>query len=234
MLREIIKASVMYPGISVTNHLRQAIENKRRRGWPYCPSDEGDLLYWLAKEKPDCDALEVGFATGSTAIYILSGLDSGRLVSIDYAQNEYDREGVALVENLGLSARHELIEKNSSIALPHIFESGRQFNLIFMDGWKTFDHIWVDTFFCSRMLNLGGYIVFDDARMPAVRKCISILRTYYEFEFVDSYLRVGGWKQRLWHWLSTRSHFPPYIALKKVRDIGETNAGRCFEYWKSF
>ena len=191
-------------------------------------------MYLLAKSAPDQDALEVGFATGSTALYILSGLKSGRLTSIDYAQDEFEREGEKLIRDSGLYSRHKLIEENSIKALPRLYDLERQFNLIFLDGWKTFDHLWVDTFYCARMLKVGGYIIFDDARMPAVRKCISILSRYYQFEVIDNYALVGGYRQRIWHLLSTRSYLPPYVALKKVREIGATDAGRQFDFWKSF
>lgn len=224
----------MYKGVSETDHLRRTIGSRGRFGWPYCPPDEGDLLYSLAREVPEHDALEVGFATGSTAVYILSGLSSGRLVSIDFAQDDFERDGVALVRDLGFNVRHELIEEDSIKALPRIYESGRRFNLIFLDGWKSFDRIWVDTFYCSRMLNVGGYIVFDDARMQAVLKCISILRLYYEFAFVDTYQRVGGWRQLILHLLSTRSLRRPYVALKKLREISETEAGQYYSFWKNF
>jgi hypothetical protein len=141
---------------------------------------------------------------------------------------------VALIQSAGLSNRHQLVEENSISALPKLHDSGLQFNLIFLDGWKGFDHIWVDTFYCARMLQMGGYLVFDDARMQAVRKCISILRRYYEFEPVDTYAMVGGFRQRIWHLLTSRSFRLPYVALRKIKPIGETDAGRYYDFWKSF
>lgn len=233
-MRKLIKNFVQYKGIQETLPIRSLLQTKWRSGWPYCPVDEGDLLYLLAKSAPDQDALEVGFATGSTALYILNGLKTGQLVSIDYAQDEYEREGERLIRDSGLDSRHELIEENSIKALPRLYNLERQFNLIFLDGWKTFDHIWVDTFYCARMLKVGGYMVFDDARMPAVRKCISILSRYYQFGIIDNYTLVGGYRQRIWHLLSTRSYLSPYVAFKKVREIGATDAGRRYDFWKSF
>ena len=179
-------------------------------------------------------ALEVGFATGSSAAYILAGLGDGVLTSIDFAQDDYEREGELLVSRMGLESRHSLVEENSIVALPEMYRNGRRFGLIFLDGWKTFDHVWVDTFYCARMLECGGFIVFDDARMPAVRKCVSILIRYYGFKRIDTYKYVGGWRQRLWHMMSTRSTLPPYIALEKVVEIDKTSAWRKYDFWKSF
>ena len=84
------------------------------------------------------------------------------------------------------------------------------------------------------MLKVGGHIIFDDARMPAVRKCISILEKYYQFERIQHYGLFGGWRQRLWHLMTNRTLVPPYVALTKTMEIGNTPAGSHFDFWKSF
>ena len=234
MLRKRIKNGIRHTGLAATKTIRELIDVRRRQGWPYCSIDQGDFLFLLTRREPDLNALEIGFATGSTALYILSALNSGRLTSIDYAQDRYEREGEVLIRDSGFSSSHELIEENSIKVLPELYKSGRDFNLIFIDGWKTFDHIWVDTFYCSRMLRRGGYIVFDDAGMPAVRKCISILKNYYRFEPINTYQLIGGVKQRMWHILSARSILRPYGALQKAVDIATTEAGRKYDFWKRF
>jgi predicted O-methyltransferase YrrM len=233
-MKEYIKARTMYRGASETARVRSELEVSAHPGWPYCPPDEGDLLCHLASEIPGQDALQVGLATGSTAAYILAGLGSGKLTSIDYDQDNHERAGEKLMARMGLSHRHELIEANSILALPKLYEAGKRFGLVFLDGWKTFDHVWVDTFYCARMLTRNGYIVFDDARMPAVRKCISLLVRYYGFQKLTTYNHVGGWRQRVWHLLSTRSTLPPYVALRKTVEIEESVAGRQFDFWARF
>lgn len=233
-MKELIRRKAKYEGLAETRPIRDALAAAARPGWPYCPADEGDLLYLLAREVADQGALEVGFATGSTAAYMLQGLGEGRLTSIDYDQNHYEREGEKLVKALRFETRHRLIEDNSIRVLPNLDASGARCGLVFLDGWKTFDHMWVDTFYCARMLNRGGYMVFDDARMPAVRKCVALLQAYYQFASVDTYARVGGSRLKLWHLLSTRTPLRPYIALQKVVELKDTDAGRHFDFWKPF
>lgn len=233
-MRQWIKARIMYCGLPDTDAVRAQLQEVRRPGYPYCPPDEGDTLYRLARATSPKAALEVGFATGSTAAYMLTGLDDGNLTSIDFAQDQFKRQGEALVASMGFAHRHRLIEDNSIAVLPDLHKAGERFGLIFLDGWKSFDHIWVDTFYCARLLECGGYMVFDDARMPAVRKCISLLMRYYGFQRYDTYGHVGGWRQRLWHLLTTRSLRPPYVALRKTIEISETEAGRHYYFWKRF
>lgn len=233
-MKQFVKRKIHYPGRPDTAEIRRLIDQDRHPGWPYCPPDEGDLLYLLAQQAPGTRMLEVGCATGSTSVYMLAGMLDGKLTSIDFAHGDHGRSGEKLIERGGFAGRHTLVERNSIETLPEMFLDGDRFGLIFLDGWKSFDHLWVDTFYCAKMLEVGGYIVFDDARMPAVRKAVSLLKSHYGFEPVDGYAMVGGRALRLWHALISRSAHPHYLALRKPRDISETPAGRIFDFWAPF
>lgn len=233
-MKAAIKQALAYRGLSQTEPVRAAIAASRHGGWPYCPDDEGDFLYQQARSMPGQDALEVGFATGSTAAYILWGLGTGQLTSIDYDQNHFERAGEKLVAALGLAKRHRLIEHDSVNALPELENGDARFGLVFLDGWKTFDRLWVDTFYCARMLTVDGLIVFDDAQMPAVRKCISLLIRYYGFTDATAQGPLGGWTQRLRYLATTRSRHRPYVALRKTVEVSDTQAGRQYDFWKPF
>ncbi len=233
-MKQFLKSQTQYTGAAATQHLRSLIDEGRRSDWPYCPPDEGDLLYELASRTPAGRALEVGCATGSTSIYMLAGMPQGTLTSIDFAHGDHERSGEALIARAGFADRHRLIEDNSVAILPSLLAAGERFDLIFLDGWKSFDHVWVDTFYCARMLAVGGYVVFDDARMAAVQKCASLLRTHYAFEPVDAYSLVGGARLRAWHAMMARGLQPPYLALRKTVEIAQSPAGRKFDFWSPF
>lgn len=132
IMRSIVKSLVKYQGSRDTGCVREAINAARCSGLPYCPVDEGDVLYFLVKNNPNVDCLEIGFATGSTAAYICEGLSggNGKLVSIDYAQDSFQRRGVKLIENLGHTGRHVLVEENSVIALPDMVCKGYRFRAV--------------------------------------------------------------------------------------------------------
>ena len=233
-MKTAIKRALAYRGLPETERVRAAIASSRHEGWPYCPDDEGDFLFQLARSTSGHDALEVGFATGSSAAYILLGLGAGRLTSIDYDQNHFERAGEKLVATLGLASRHLLVEEDSVKALPELHKGEASYGLVFLDGWKTFDRMWVDTFYCARMLTVGGLIVFDDAQMPAVRKCISLLMRYYDFSDAVPQGPLGGWPQRLRYLMTTRSTHHPYVALRKTVSVDDTEAGRRYDFWKPF
>lgn len=233
-MKQYLRRATSYEGLPETASLRNRLQSGRRQGWPYCSTDQGDVLFHLARSVGEQDALQVGFATGSTAAYILSGLRSGCLTSIDSDHDHFERAGEALVNELGFAARHRLIEQDSVQALPALSEADTNFGLVFLDGWKSFDRLWVDTFYCARLLSCGGYLVFDDVRMPSVRKCLSLLQRYYLFAQENHYDYVGGWRLRLWHLLTERSWHPPYAVLRKTAAIDETDAGRQYDFWRTF
>lgn len=233
-MKQFLKRRLHYPALDETRQVRKLIDESRHPGWPYCPSDEGDLLYQLASQTSNGRALEIGCATGSTAVYILAGMPQGHLTSIDFAHGDHERSGEALIARAGYAERHTLIEADSAVALPDLSKAGERYDLIFLDGWKSFDHVLVDAFYCARMLRPGGFMIFDDAKMHAVLKCISLLKSHYEFDPVDNYAMVGGSRLRLWHTLISRQTRPPYLALRKTKEIDQTPAGSIFDFWASF
>ena len=46
--------------------------------------------------------------------------------------------------------------------LPKLYESGNKYNLIFIDASHRSDDTFVDGYFCHKMLNKDGVIIFDD------------------------------------------------------------------------
>lgn len=234
LVKQFLKKTLQYSGLAKTGHVRKLIEERRHPGWPYCPPDEGDLIYQLANRTPSGRALEIGCATGSTAIYILAGMPHGHLTSIDFAHGDHDRSGEALIARAGYADCHTLIEADSAIALPDLAKAGERYDLIFLDGWKSFDHLWVDIFYCARMLRTGGFMIFDDAKMRSVRKGVSLLKSHYEFSMVDNYGLVGGARLRLWHSLISRQTHAPYLALCKTKELDQTPAGSIFDFWAEF
>jgi len=133
--------------------------------------------------------LEVGMATGSTAAYMLRAVDAlggGEVVSIDRAQTTlYHGVGVQTVARTGLARLHTLIENDSIVALFDLWRAGRRFDFVFMDGWKTFDHLAAELYFVARLLERDGVVMFDDYQMPSVRRAVAMLEGHYAMDRVN-------------------------------------------------
>jgi hypothetical protein len=113
------------------------------------------------------------------------------------------------------------LEENSNRALPRLFAENRTFDFIYVDGWKTFDHLAMEAYFLARMLRTGGVILFDDAYMPSVGRVISLLKKFYGFEEIGYAANGQGWRLRLWLAIVFRTHRRPYRALKKRHDLAD-------------
>jgi predicted O-methyltransferase YrrM len=221
-----------------TGPVTQAIAAMRQRhpAFPYCPVSEGNLLYRLASWPEIHSALEIGFATGSTALYLLEGMSpkGDKVVSIDFKQSDFDYLGVEAVKASPHARLHTLIEGNTNVVLPRLLGDGACFGLIFLDGWKVFDHLMLDAYYACRLLQPGGFLVFDDAIMPSTRKVISVVRSYYGFTEID-YAEFGEtWRLRA-QFMTTQGRHAfrrPYRAFRKPRHFDDLPAISQYDFWR--
>jgi len=234
-VKSFLKRNLAYQPLASTETPRQFIASVEDGKLPYCPPPEGDLLHELITRYDCADCLEIGLATGSTAIYILSALQGkGRLVSIDQPTGEWNEIGIANLQNSGDWTNHQLILENSVNVIPELFKTNEQFDLIFADGWKTFDHMAVEVYYLTRMLRLNKFIVFDDAAMPSVNKIIKMLLKYYGYREVDYSLYNQSWRLRLFQILTTKTFRRPYRALQKVTAEADLPATRDWNFFADF
>jgi predicted O-methyltransferase YrrM len=146
--------------------------------------DEGALLSELVRRTPRITkTLEIGCATGLSTLHICDALKDrpgARHYAIDpFQMQQWHGAGVKALERAGLRHCVELIESKSEVALPQLLTAHENtFDLVFIDGWHTFDHTLIDCFYSLRLLGVGGYLAIDDCDMASVGKVVSYLRRY--------------------------------------------------------
>jgi hypothetical protein len=69
-----------------------------------------------------------------------------------------------------------LIEERSSAGLIRLAQEGRQFEMTFIDGGHLFDTVLLDFTLSAELCPVGGYVIFDDLWMPAIRKVDAFVR----------------------------------------------------------
>jgi predicted O-methyltransferase YrrM len=166
--------------------------------------DKGEFLYRTIKNDPTiAKSLEVGCAFGLSSLYIceaIRGREGARHTIIDPHQNtDWDGAGIRNLQEVGVDYA-ELIESGSEFALPRILESGRgPYDFIFIDGWHTFDHTLLDSFYATRLLRVGGILALDDADWDSVGRVIDFLLSYPCYEDIGrvTRMRPRGWKGKL-------------------------------------
>src|SRR5438270_558707 len=148
------------------------------------PESAARLQELIADLKPS-DCLEIGCAMGVSTlaiVYALERLGHGWHVAIDpnqtgKADGQWNGIGLTMVGAAGLAHRFTLLEEPSYTALPRLFEQNRRFDLIFIDGWHSFDYTFVDYFYADLLLRDGGVLIFDDWQMPQVHHVCWFLET---------------------------------------------------------
>jgi len=163
---------------------------------------EGNFLYNIIHEHKLKRCLEVGMAYGISSMYILLGLkklkkDDIKLDSIDpFQETQWNNFGVKLVKKIKMDKYHKLYEDKSYIILPKLLEKKNEYDLIFIDGWHTFDYTLLDFFYANLLLRKGGIIVIDDAYHQGVNKCLKYLDSNYKnYKRIKSPSTVGAYEK---------------------------------------
>jgi predicted O-methyltransferase YrrM len=142
-------------------------------------------LYELAEAQNPAKALEVGMASGTSTVVILSALartGTGGLTSIDpFQTTQFAGSGRERVRALGFADRHRLVEQPDYLALPQLLAAGESFDFILVDGYHSFDYTLVDVFYADLLLRTGGVLAVHDSSWPAVLKVLRFLEVHKDY-----------------------------------------------------
>lgn len=136
--------------------------------------------------------LEIGLAHAGSALS-LAGMhrEQGREaeaqhIAIDPFQHDFLKSaGLTALERAGLRSYVKHINQRSQIALPDMLKEGLKFGLIYIDGSHCFDDVFVDFYYCDRLLESPGFLVFDDCADYRVRKVTRFIRRNYAMAYAE-------------------------------------------------
>ncbi len=226
-------------------------DGTRHKLHSHLDSAEGGYLARLIADNPDIErTLEVGCAYGLSSLHIC-GATAGRpkayhIIVDPYQTTGWKGIGIGNLDRAGIDF-YELREEPSEYGLPNLLqEKIAPLDLVFIDGWHTFDQTMLDVYYAIKLVRVGGYIVVDDANWASVSKVVSYVSKYPCLELVGG--GEAAWVRRLRfpikllkplaetifpHWLYdqfyARGKFPSTVALRKVSD-DERN----FDWYRSF
>ncbi len=185
---------------------------------------EGRYLYNIMTNNNFFSAVEVGMAMGVSGAWICQALKYydinfnssklvvPRLVSIDPNQDtQYKNRGIKMLERCKLNEYSFLIKKKSYEAFHDLFFEKEEnlslwkqdtINLVYIDGWHTFDYTYVDFFMSSLLLDVGGVIVIDDIRHKGVNACCEIIKSDPRFKKIlnNNYTQLTIIKSNKYLW----------------------------------
>ncbi len=143
------------------------------------------VLRGLLQQERPTETLEIGLCHGISALLITQtqeelGTASWRHTAIDPFQTKvWKQEGVALLEEAGMTERFRLVEDFSSLALAQMVKDGERFGLIYVDGSHLFEDVFVDAYYSAQLLTEGGLLLFDDSADPHVAKVLRFYQSNY-------------------------------------------------------
>lgn len=180
---------------------------------------EGDYLLGLvSSDSSIVKTVEVGCAYGLSSLFICEGLKDRPGAShtiIDPGQTSVWHDvGVTQLDRFGYDF-FNVLRVPSELALPQLLvDQPEQFDLVFIDGWHTFDHTMLDLYYASRLVRVGGYIVTDDCNWPSVAAAIAYYSNYPMFQTIGGFseFRKNGRSIKQIVGRSLISKIPPNVA----------------------
>ena len=138
----------------------------------------------LMKHSSPSNTLEVGLGFGGSAVVFAAmhrkRNSSGHRahIAIDpYQDTQWDGAGRLKLQEADLSDFVEVLDEKSSTALPRLLAEGRQFGMIYIDGSHVFEDVFIDAYYAVRLLETGGFVLFDDSPDSHVAKVLAFINS---------------------------------------------------------
>jgi predicted O-methyltransferase YrrM len=154
----------------------------------YTPLEQGEFLQKLVKEIDAEVCLEVGLANGISSLFIaeaICGKDSPRFISIDPMQKDWHDIGLLNLQRAGYGKFVEFNREYSHAVLPRLLAKGERIDFAYVDTSKVFDVVLIDAYYLTRLLKIGGLLVFDDCSWPGVRRMARYIAKWPHLEVAD-------------------------------------------------
>ena len=209
--------------------------------------EEGLFLYHLIQDSRSTQrTLEVGCGFGLSSLFICSALEQKANPShtiIDPNQTDaYQNIGQFNLQRAGVNF-FTFIEETSELALPRILKDApASFDLIFIDGYHSFDQVALDFYYANRLLKVGGILVFDDCSFYSISKVLAFVLQYPAYTFFSQVRETSRKKKFLRFWARlipifvkthllplkinnalNRLRFTSMVAIKKVAEDHRSN-----------
>jgi len=140
------------------------------------------ILRNLCLQAKPSSSLEVGLAYGSSALTFARShqeMSAARAqhVAIDPFQSGiWGDSGLCNLERAGLRGYVDFRAGMSCFELPKLLEKAARFDLIYIDGDHRYESVFIDAYFCSRLLGERGIMAFDDSSDPNISKVLRFIK----------------------------------------------------------
>jgi cephalosporin hydroxylase len=144
----------------------------------------------LIREKIS-NTLEIGLAYGGSALTFLATLKTVsphnfHHSAIDpFQTRDWGGSSLRVLSEEGYSSHFTHYEELSALVLPDLVKQKKEYGLIYIDGYHLFENVFIDFYYSSMLLPVGGYMLFDDCTDPHVNKVIQFIKKNYQEILVE-------------------------------------------------
>lgn len=119
--------------------------------------------------------LEIGLAYGISALFIceaISKRNNPKFISIDPFQQNWKDIGLLNLKKCGFDSFLDFYRDFSHNILPQLVLKDLKIDFAYIDGSKVFDVVLIHAYYLTRLLKIGGVMVFDDCDFPGINRVI--------------------------------------------------------------
>lgn len=137
--------------------------------------EQCDFIKRLITEIEANVCVEIGLAYGISSLFIAEAISrktQPKFISIDPYQHSWRDIGLLNLKRAGYDRFVKFYREFSHDVLPRLLATGERIDFAYVDTSKVFDVVLVDAYYLTRLLRVGGLLVFDDCMWPGVKRMV--------------------------------------------------------------
>lgn len=156
---------------------KKVVRDENGREYPlhsHISSEQGEMLQKAILDIKPKKSLEIGLAYGISSLFICEALDglnnNHEHIIVDPEADEYWKNiGIYNLKKHGYYKFVRYYKDYSYNILPDLYKKGERIQFAYIDSTKLMDVLFVDFFYITKMLDIGGVVIFDDCCIESIR-----------------------------------------------------------------